>query len=331
MQVGSCAGVTLFVHQPLGVLAQSSSPSRLQFIEVVRSILYTPAYAAISKGFFKDAGIDVALETGQGGDKTIAALISGRANISLMGPEFAFYVKNSESPQKVKIFCGMTATDGYMLLGRQKVDRFDWSMLKGKEVLGRPAGLTPQLFLERAMKKNGLDPRRDVKFNNNIAFPARPGAWISGQGDYGIFIEPEASQLELAGKGHSVASIGREVGPVDYTVFMATDQYISQNPALIQNWTNAIFKGLKWVESASIADIVQVQKQFFPGLDPEVLASATQRYRDLKIWKETPLVEEKPMEIWQDMLVEAGLLEPSKRVKYQDVVVTDFAKKAKAS
>lgn len=254
-----------------------------------------------------------------------------KAAIGLMGPESAIYVQNSESPLKVKIFCGLTATDGYMLVGRQKIDKFDWKMLKGKEVLGRSSGSTPLLFLERAMRKNGLNPRQDVKFNNNLAVPARPGAWISGQGDYGIFIEPEASQLELSGKAYPLASVGKEVGNVDYTVFMATDTYIKQNPTIIQNWTNAIFRGLKWVAAASIADIVKVQQQFFPGLDPKILAAATERYRNLKIWKETPLVEEKPIEIWQDMMIDAGLLETSKRVKYRDVVVTDFANKAKAS
>ena len=35
-----------------------------------------------------------------------------------------------------RIFCGLTSTDGFQLLGREKVDKFDWKMLKGKEVLG---------------------------------------------------------------------------------------------------------------------------------------------------------------------------------------------------
>jgi NitT/TauT family transport system substrate-binding protein len=298
---------------------------------VVRSILYTPAYAAIVKGFFKEVGIEVALETGQGGDRSTAAVISGRAGIGLMGPESAIYVKNSESPLKMKIFCGLTATDGYILVGREKVDKFDWKMLKGKEVIGRSAGTTPLLYLERAMRQNGLDPQREVKFNNNIAVPARAGAWLAGQGDYAIFIEPEASQLELTGKAHSLASVGKAVGMVDYTVFMATDKYIEQNPTVIQNWTNAIFKAQKWTASASTAEIVKVQEQFFPGLSPQVLTAATERYRNLKIWKETPLVEEQAIETLQDMLIQAGLLGTDKRVKYQDVVLTEFAKKTMAS
>jgi NitT/TauT family transport system substrate-binding protein len=114
---------------------------------VVRSILYAPAYVAITKDFFQEVGIDVTLETAQGGDKSMAALISNRADIGLMGPESAIYVQNSESPLKVRIFCGLTATDGYFLVGREKVDKFDWRMLKGKEVMGRATGTTPLLYL----------------------------------------------------------------------------------------------------------------------------------------------------------------------------------------
>jgi NitT/TauT family transport system substrate-binding protein len=180
------------------------------------------------------------------------------------------------------------------------------------------------------MRQNGVDPLRDVKFKNNIAVPARAGAWLAGQGDYAIFIEPEASQLELTGKAYPLASVGKTVGMVDYTVFLATDKYIEQNPMVIQNWTNAIYKAQKWTASASTAEIVKVQEQFFPGLSTQILTAATERYRNLSIWKETPLVDEKAIETFQDILIEGGVLEPNKRVKYQDVVITEFARKAMA-
>jgi NitT/TauT family transport system substrate-binding protein len=83
---------------------------------VVRSILFAPAYVAVAKGYFEDAGLDVSIATGQGGDKSMAALLSDSADIALIGPETAIYVLNSESPVKVRIFCGLTATDGFMLV-----------------------------------------------------------------------------------------------------------------------------------------------------------------------------------------------------------------------
>ena len=82
------------------------------------------------------------------------------------------------------IFCGLTATDGFMLVGREKIDKFEWSMLKGKEILGFRPGSTPILFFEAAMRQNGIDPLKDVKLNNNVAIPARVGSWIAGQNQF---------------------------------------------------------------------------------------------------------------------------------------------------
>jgi len=312
----------------LKAFAQPRPRPTVRYNEVVRSILYTPAYVAIASGFFQEAGLDVTLSTAQGGSKAMASLLSNSADIGLMGPETAIYVFTSESPLKVRIFSGLTATDGYMLVGRQKVDRFDWAMLKGKELLGRSTGTTPLLYLEWALRQNGIDPHRDLKFNNNLAVPARVGAWMAGQSDFGIFIEPEASQLELDGKAHILASVGEAVGMVDYTVFMATDKYIRENPETIQKWTNAIYKAQKWTASAPTADVVKILEQFFPGVNPQALAAATERYRKLKIWKTTPGVEEPAIEKFQDILVQGNVLEATKRVKYQDVVLKQFADKA---
>jgi NitT/TauT family transport system substrate-binding protein len=327
---GTLAAVgALSVATPFRALAQRKVSAKIRYNEVVRSILYTPAYVAISKGFFADVGIEQTLSTANGGDKSTAALLSGSADIALIGPETAIYVQNSDSPVKIPIFCGLTATDGFMLIGREKVSKFEWSMLKGKEILGFRPGSTPLLFLEAALRKNGIDPQKDVKLMNNVAIPARLGSWLAGQNQFAIFIEPDASQLELDGNGHFLASIGETVGPADYTTFMATDKYIRENPDVIQAWTDAIFKAQAWTASAAPAEIAQVLAAFFPGVNPQALLAAVERYRRLKIWKTTPVIDPAAIERFEDILVEGHVLEPNKRVKYQDIVLADFAKKAK--
>ncbi len=309
--------------------AQPKAPVKIRYNEVVRSILYAPAYVAIAKGLFSEAGLDVTMTTAQGGDKSMAALLSGAADIALMGPETAVYVLNSDSPTKARIFCGLTATDGFMLVGRDKVEKFDWQTLKGKEILGFRPGSTPLLFLEAALRKNGIDPQTDVKLNNNVGIPARVGSWLAGQNQFAIFIEPDASQLELDGKAYFLASIGETVGFADYTSFMATDKYIHDNPAVIQSWTDAIAKAMTWTAAAPADEIAGVLAQFFPGVNPKALVAAAQRYQRLKIWKSTPVIEPAAIEKFEDILVQGHVLEPAKRVKFADLVLTEFAAKAK--
>jgi NitT/TauT family transport system substrate-binding protein len=284
---------------------------------------------ALAKGFFDEAGLDVTMTTAQGGDKSLAIMVTNQADIGLIGPETAIYVQNSNSPTKIPIFCGLTATDGFMLVGREKVDKFDWNMLKGKEILGFRPGSTPLLYLEAALRKNGLDPQKDVKLMNNVGIPARVGSWLAGQNQYAIFIEPDAAQLELDGKAHFMASVGETVGFADYTTFMATDKFIRERPEILQNWTNAIAKAMKWTAEAPIPDLVKTLEQFFPGVNPKALTAAAERYRRLKIWKASPVIEPAAMEKFQDILVQGGVLEQAKRVKFQDLVVTEFFNKVK--
>jgi NitT/TauT family transport system substrate-binding protein len=314
---------------PASLLAQAKPPVKIRYNEVVRSLLYAPAYVAITKGYFKDAGLDITMTTAFGGDKSTAALLSNTADIALIGPETAIYVLNSDSSTKIRIFCGLTSTDGFMLMGREKVDKFDWKMLKGKEILGFRPGSTPLLFLEEALRMNGIDPQKDVKLNNNVAIPARVGSWLAGQNQYGIFTEPDPAQLEVDGKAHFMASIGQTVGFADYTSFMATDAYIKDNPGVIQAWTDAIYKAQKWTAAASASEIIGAIEQFFPGVNPKALIASAERYQKLKIWKSSPVIEEKPIERFQDILVNGNVLEKGKRVKFSDLIRTEFASKAK--
>ncbi|KOF54153.1 ABC transporter substrate-binding protein [Achromobacter sp. DMS1] len=302
-------------------------PVKVRYEEVVRSILYVPKYVALSQGYFKDAGLDVSMKTSQGTDKGMTALLSGSADIVLIGPEASIYVQNSESPVKPKIFAGLTATDGFFLLSRKPMEKFDWSMLKGKEIIGFRPGSNPIVFLETALRKHGVDPQKDVKLLNNIGIPARAGAWMAGQGEYGIFLEPEAGELVRNGKGYIVASIGHEVGPVDYTVFTATDKYIRDNPKVIQAWTDAVARAEKYVNDTPADKLAPQIMSFFPGMDEKAVAEAIERYKKYQIWKSTPLVTAQAINQLQDMLVASSVMKDSARVKYEDVVVPDFARK----
>jgi NitT/TauT family transport system substrate-binding protein len=312
--------------------AQSAKAlTKVRYEEVIRSVLYLPSYIALSQGYFKDAGLDVSMRTSQGTDKGMTALLTDSADIVLIGPEASVYVQNSESPVKTKIFAGLTATDGFMLMARAPGDKnkADWSKMKGKTVMGWRPGSNPEVYLQAALRKNGIDPKKDVRVVNNIGIPARVGAWLAGQGDYAVFPEPEASMLEQEGRAHFFASVGNEVGPVDYTVFTTTDAYIKKNPQVVQAWTNAIARAQKYVQATPAPELARHIVQFFPGVSQAQMVATIDRYKQYRIWKTVPLVEQNAIVRLQDMLVASGVLENAKRVRYSDVVTTDFARQVK--
>ena len=326
----AAAVVTSYHRAAAGQPATPQALNKVRSQEVVHALFFLPQYVALANGYFRDEGLDVELSTAQGADRAMPALLAGNTDIILVGPESPIYVKNGESPEKVKIFCALTGTDGLFLGSRRKLDRFDWKMLKGKEIMGWRPGSTPQLFLEYVIKQNGLDPARDMTIITNLAIPARGGAWMSGRGDFVIFNEPEVSQLERSGALHVVASVGKEVGRADYTAFVATDSYIKKNPQVIQAWTNAIYRAQKWVASAEAAAAARVTTSYFPGVPAEVIEGVIKRFRSYgaPYWATDPVVDAKGIDKVQEIMVAGGVLKPEQRVRYEDIVVTSFARKA---
>ena len=72
-----------------------------------------------------------------------------------------------------------------------------------------------------------------------------------------------------------------------------------------------------------------VPSEFFPGVDKRALVASAKRYQALKIWKSSPVIEAAAMEKFQDILVHGHVLEPAKRMKFADLVRTEFFNKAK--
>ena len=323
------AAIVVLAAAPGPVLAQKLT--KVKYAEVVRSVFYLPKYVAIAKGYFRDQGIDVDMTTAWGGDKGTAMLLSGKVDVVLQGPETGIYVENGASPEKTKMFAAITATDGLFLMSRKKMtmDEFNWNMIRGKTVMGWRPGSTPGLFLEYAMKKHSINPKKDINHITNIAIPARVGAWVVNKADFAVFFEPHVSRLSREGIAYPVASIGKEVGLVDYTVFMATDSYIRKNPRIIQGWANAIYKAQKWIQTADATEAAKTIAKWFPRVKLGDIAASIKRYRRFGIWKTDPTTHPRAIEALQDILIEGGVLKANKRVNYDRIVITKFSEAAK--
>jgi NitT/TauT family transport system substrate-binding protein len=311
--------------------AAAQEVAKVRYAEVIRSIFYLPKYMAFAKGYFKEEGLDVDMTTAQGSDKAVPMLLAGQTDIALLGPESAVYVEGTESLVKTKWFSALTATDGLFLVSREKLtmEQFDWKMLTGKKVMGWRTGTTPGVFFEAAMKARRLDIKGGMDLVTSVSVPARMGAWQAGQFDFAVFFEPEVSRLETAGQAFPVASIGKEIGPVDYTVFIATDAYLKKNPAVVQRFTDAVYKAQKWTATADAREAARLASPYFPGMAVELIASSIERYRKFGIWKTDPETKPEALARLQDLLIEGGVLKPDKRVKFESVVDPTFARKAK--
>lgn len=307
----------------------SASDGDLQKItlnEVAHSIFYAPMYVAIEEDYFAEEGIDIELVTGFGADKTMTAVLTGEADIGFMGSESTIYTYAGGNEDYVVNFAQLTQRAGNFLVSREPIDNFTWDMLKGAEVLGGRAGGMPEMVFEYILKKNNIDPKTDLNIDQSIDFGSTAAAFSGGQGQFTVEFEPHATALEEKGDGYIVASLGEESGYVPYTAFSAKKSFIEENPEVIQAFTNALQKGMDYVNSHSPEEIAEIIKPQFEETEMETLVTIITRYYEQDTWKDNLIFEEDSFTLLQNILEEAGELE--ERVPYEDLVNTEFATKA---
>lgn len=321
--------VTLIFTVPLlfcGCKKDEGTLKDVTLNEVAHSIFYAPQYVAIENGYFEDEGINLKLVTGFGADKVMTALISGEAQIGFMGSESSIYAYNEGNSDYAVNFAQLTQRAGNFLVSRKPIDNFSWDMLKGTTILGGRAGGMPEMVLEYILKNNGIDISTDLEIVQNIDFGLTGGAFAGGQGDFTVEFEPHATALEKEGTSYVVASLGVDSGYVPYTAYSAKKSYINKNPEIIQGFTNALQRGMEYVNSHSSEDIAKVIAPQFPDTDADTIAVIVERYKSQDTWKNDLVFSKDSFTLLQDILYEAGVIK--EYAPYSDLVDTGFAQKA---
>lgn len=144
MKAKKLAAVFLTSVLALGVLSgcgtsksegETKKLTKVTLNEVTHSVFYAPQYVAIEKGYFKDEGIDLKVDTGFGADKSMTALISGNADIGFMGPEASIYQYNEGNQDYAVNFAQLTQRAGLprfqkkdqkLLMERYQGQRSNW-------------------------------------------------------------------------------------------------------------------------------------------------------------------------------------------------------------
>jgi len=253
----------------------------------------------------------------------MTAVLANQCDIGFAGPEASIYVYNEGKEDHTQVFAQMTQKDGSFLVSKEKTDKFSWQDLKGKTVIPGRKGGVPYMTLEYVLKKYGIDPKTDVSLDDSISFDLMAGAFSAGNADYVALFEPTASSTEIAGKGYIVASIGKETEELPYTAYFAKKSYIEKNPDVIQKFTNAIYKGQKWVDSHSTEEVADAIISYFPNTDRDLVITVLNRYKEIDVWNKTPYLSEEGFDLLQTIIQEAGELK--QKAPYDKVVNNDFA------
>ena len=312
------------------VSCKENKYQKIKVAEVAHSVFYAPQYVALELGYFEEEGLEIELFNANGADKVTSSLLSGDVQIGLQGPEPTIYLYKNNSKDYLVNFAQLTNTDGSFIFGREPIENFNLTMLKGKSILGGRAGGVPEMTLEYVLKKAGLTIAKnsfeaDVNVRTDVAFGAMAGAFLSGEGDFTTLFEPTASEMVASGKLYLLASVGEYAGDVAFTAYSCSLKYFKENEDILTKFTKAIYRGQIFVETHSNEEVAKVIKSQFNEVSVETLTSVVERYRAINAWCKTPEFSEKAFDNLQTIMIEAAELDS--KVEFNTLVDNSIALK----
>lgn len=316
--------IVIVVLSILNTQKKTSDLTKVKVAEVTHSMFYAPQYLAHKLGYFEEEGLDVEIITVPGADKVTAAVLSGDVQIGFCGSESTIYVYNQGEKDYLVNFAALTKRDGSFIVSREKIEDFTLEDLKGKHVVAGRQGGMPVMMFEWALTQAGIDPKEDVNVDTSIEFASMSGAFIGGTGDFVNLFEPNALQLEQEGYGYVVASLGELGGVVPYTAYHAKKSYIEKNEEVIQGFSNAINKALKYTREHTPEEIAKDLVDYFPDTSLDDITTIVKRYKDNDSWFDTTEIKEEDFNHIQEVMENSEALE--KRAPYDKLVDTRFVK-----
>lgn len=297
----------------------------LRVSEVTHSLFYTPQYLAMALGYFDDEGLKVEITNGSGADNVMTALLTGDADIGLMGCEANMYVYLQGKKDYPRVVGQLTKRDGSFLVARRDIPDFDYSEIDGQTVLmGRKGGM-PAMILQYVLNNKGYTDGVNITMDYSIQFGALGPAFTGGTGDLVPLFEPAASQLVKEGKGYIVSAIGMDSGEIPYTCYTATVNYMNKHGDRVEKFLRAVWRGTEYALTHTAEECAKLVAKYFEGTTLDLLTTAIDNYQTYDVWTKTPVTDKDAFTRIQDIMENAGEL--SRRVDYDTIVDNTYANK----
>ncbi len=309
---------------PFSGCKKDSDSNTIRLNEVTHSVFYAPLYLAIENGYFEQENIKIELTNGGGADNSMTAILSGNADVGLMGPETVIYVQAQGKTDAPKVFGQLTQKDGAFLVSRNPEPDFKWTDLQGKEILAGRKGGVPAMTFEYIMNELDLKNNVDFTMNFDVQFNLMTSAFLGGTADYCTVFEPTASEYQALGRWHIVASVGEQGGEIPYTSFIALESYINNNAETLKSFLKAIKKAHEYIATHSEYEVAEAIVKQFPSTSITSIETSLKNYKNIDAWKTNLQATENSFTRLQDIMENAGEL--PKRIEFNKIVDNSLAK-----
>jgi NitT/TauT family transport system substrate-binding protein len=195
---------------------------------------WIPWYA-FEKGIFKAQGLEVDLQSINGGAQTSAALLAGGIQIGQFGGSEALSAVAGGAD--LVIVANLAPVYPYKLYAQKGITNI--SQLKGKKVGISNAGGSSDIATRAALKAAGLDPDKDVSIVAVGSHANRTAALLAGSIDAGVDDPPEDLELVKAGLTAILDLAGQKLPAANTGVIMQRT-YLNANKDVVQAYIDSL-------------------------------------------------------------------------------------------
>jgi len=247
---------------------------------------YLPLTLALRLGYFRDEGLDVRISDFAGGSKSIEALVAGSVDVVGGAYENALFLQARGVDLKAVVL--LTDRFGLVFALNKKLAA---AYKSPKDIQGLKIGVTApgsavSNALEIILAKDGLKGD-DVSMIGIGGGPGAVAAMKSGQIDGLVLSDPAIGRLEADGVITPIVDSREKSGqtylyggPNANSSVLVRASFAKDHPDVVQSLVNATVRTLKWMNDASLADIMAAVPPDFYAAGKEVYETSLVRNRD---------------------------------------------------
>ncbi len=224
---------------------------------------------AMYNDYFKEEGLNISWEPFRGGSRVVEAAISKQVDGGAIGSVPSIIIAVSKGVPLKIVAVGAIETkeeSGDRLVALKKSNINSIEDLRGKKIAVHRFGTTLDLTLRIALKKHGIDPKKDVTL---VQVPIQNMVQVLLRGDVdAAFIFPHFYPLvkENVTVLLTPGDVFPKGGPISVIFF--SESFIEEHPEEVSKFVNAYLKGISWANEN-------------PDKTPEVVVEYTSLSREI--------------------------------------------------
>jgi NitT/TauT family transport system substrate-binding protein len=201
---------------------------------------FVPFYVAV-EGLYRAEGLEVELVTMQGSPGMAQALASDSVDIGVTALNTAINLLNAG--QRVKAIWGVSGRAENAWFAKRDVAA--WEDLKGRTMAVSGFGGFSDAISRHALRRHGLDPKRDVQMIQLGSAAARYQALAAGRVDAVILSPPFRWEAEAKGMKR-LGTEAEEIAP-DWPkgLFVVKESFIAANPRTLRAFLRAHVRAVR--------------------------------------------------------------------------------------